>query len=104
VWCGPGSRLRLASVAGELAINEIYRKVSSLDQLPVGVSTPLSYLLGECHQFVERLRIPAQHADEQRDNDTEQRRSAVPGDHERQEFHQGPSGRRRIGVEVRHRQ
>jgi hypothetical protein len=27
---------------------------------------------------VGRLRIPAQHADEQRDNDTEQRRSAVP--------------------------
>jgi hypothetical protein len=41
VLCGPGSRLRLASVAVELAINEIYRKVSSLDQLPVGVSTPL---------------------------------------------------------------
>jgi hypothetical protein len=64
VLCGPGSRLRLACVAGELAINEIYRKVSSLDQLPVGVSRPLSYVLGECHQFVERLRIPAQHADE----------------------------------------
>jgi hypothetical protein len=49
--------------------------VSSLDQLPVGVRTPSSYVLGECHQFVEHLRIPAQHADEQRDNDTEQRRS-----------------------------
>jgi hypothetical protein len=36
---GPGSRLRLASVAGELAIDEIYRNVSSRDQLPVGVST-----------------------------------------------------------------
>jgi hypothetical protein len=100
VLCGPGSRLRLASVA----INEIYERVSSLDQRPVGVSTPSSYVLGECHQFVECLRIPAQHADEQRDNDTEQRRSAVPGDHERQEFRQGPSGRRRFGVEVRHRQ
>jgi Uma2 family endonuclease len=48
---GPGSRLRLACVADELAIDEIYRKVSSLDQLPIGVSTPSSYVLGECHQF-----------------------------------------------------
>lgn len=48
---GPGSRLRLARVAGELAIDEIHRKVSSLDQLPVGVSTRSSYVLGERHQF-----------------------------------------------------
>jgi Uma2 family endonuclease len=48
---GPGSRLRLASVAGELAIDEIYRKVSSLDQVPVRVSTRSIYVLGERHQF-----------------------------------------------------
>jgi Uma2 family endonuclease len=48
---GPGSPLRLASVAGELAIDEIYRKVSSLDQLPVSVSTRSIYVLAERHQF-----------------------------------------------------
>jgi len=48
---GPGSRLRPASVAGELAIDEIYRKVLSLDQLPVSVSTRSIYVLGERHQF-----------------------------------------------------
>ena len=33
---GPGSRLRLTSVAGEIAIDEIYRKVAMPDQVPVG--------------------------------------------------------------------
>jgi Uma2 family endonuclease len=49
---GPGSRPQLGSVAGELAIDDIPRKVSSLDQLPVGVSTCSSYVRGECYQFV----------------------------------------------------
>jgi hypothetical protein len=40
---GPGSRLRPARGAGEIAIDEIYRKVSSLDHLPVSVSTRSSY-------------------------------------------------------------
>ncbi len=41
---GPGSRLRLASVAGELAIDEP-------DQVPVAVSMRSSYVRGGCHQF-----------------------------------------------------
>jgi hypothetical protein len=46
---GPGSRLRPASGAGEIAIDEIYRKVPSLDHLPVSVSTRSSYGLDERH-------------------------------------------------------
>lgn len=46
---GPGSRRRPASGAGEIAIDEIYRKVSSLDHLPVSVSTRSSYVLDERH-------------------------------------------------------
>jgi hypothetical protein len=48
---GPGSRLRPASGAGEIAIDEIYRKVSSLDHLlvSVSVSTRSSYVLDERH-------------------------------------------------------
>jgi hypothetical protein len=46
---GPGSRLRPASGAGEIAIDESYRKVS-LDHLPVRVSTRSSYVLDERHR------------------------------------------------------
>jgi hypothetical protein len=62
----PSSRLRLARVAGELAIDEIHRTVSSLDQLPVAsVHAPAtcwaSAISSRCLGSVGRpvlLRVP----------------------------------------------